>query len=333
MLKRVFPLLLVFLLGCDQPIGEDYVARLERVLGHDAPLVENHALTFPAPRQLPGPESGAVLSVREFLSLRGCRLHTVLAQRNSQMGKLATQSQRLFNDLEILATGPECVAQLKNQTLATKLSELITIKQAQLPHQLAHALLHQDENRAFWQANNRTSVHVYPPAQKSIEYLTQFSHEVLTGRTSFSDAERNRIERHLGELRFGQGGNALIESNQIVHALTRADALIDLRLAQPLCFNAQATPSARHFQNVVTKVFIQQVQPSSIRLQRLDQALLQDYNQLEDLLLPFAALPYQHWAQQRRQRMQQRRQAPAQHVARVQQLFLQCGLTVGGSKT
>ncbi|GHA18378.1 hypothetical protein GCM10008090_29950 [Arenicella chitinivorans] len=331
--RRIFPLLLLVLLGCDRPIGEDYVIRLERVLDRDAPRIENHTLSFPAPRQLLGPESDTVLSVREFLSLRGCRLHTALAHRNSQMGKLASQSQRLFNDLEILATGPECIAQLNNKTLASKLSQFITLKQAQLPHQLAHALLHQDENRAFWRAHHETDLRVYAPAQKSIAYLTQFSREVLTGRTHFSEPERNLIERHLGELRFGRGGDALIESDQIVHALTRADSLIALRLAQPLCFNTQATPSARRFQTVISKVFIQQVQPLSIQLQQLDQALLDDYNQFEDLLLPFAALPYQQWAQQRRRRMQQRQQAPAQHVARVQQLFLQCGLTVGGSKT
>lgn len=333
MLKRALPLLLILLLGCEQPIGDVYVTRLERVLDRDAPEIEIQPLQFPPPRQLEGRKSDAELSVREFLSLRGCRLHTVLAHRNSQMGKVASQSQRLFNDLEILATGPECVEQLKNKDLATKLAKLIARKQAQLPQQLAHALLQQNENRAFWQAGNESHLQAYSPAQKSIAHLAEFSREVLAGRTNFSDTERNQVERHLGELRFGQGGDALFESNRLLVALARADALINARLQQPLCFNAQTTPAARHFQTVVTKIFVQQVQPVSIQLQKIDRDLLEDYDRWEDLLLPFASPAYQHWTQRRRQRMQQRQQAPSQHVARVQQLFSQCGLTVGGSNT
>lgn len=87
--------------------SSDYLKRLKSVL--DVELDDSHLyfeLEFPQPRDLRQDSPNNTLSIREFLSLRQCELHTVIAHRNSLIGKVALPSQLLFNDLQILQNIP-----------------------------------------------------------------------------------------------------------------------------------------------------------------------------------------------------------------------------------
>jgi hypothetical protein len=333
---RFFVLLL--LTGCSSGLSpaEDYVKRLETVLDISVGRTREPDLSFPPPRDLQIDDAYGQLTIREFLRLRHCKLHTVLAHRNSLIGKVATPSQILFSDLDILATGPECARILDDPELKEKLERFLQAKRKTIGGSLWKALLGQQENRSFWGRTIR--VKDYPtslPGEtiESLRALSAFANQVLTGNYIFTTDDYQRVEQHLGQLRFGDGGWLLHEFTQLNSALQHANNLVQSRLARPLCLQKQPTPRARHFHNVVIKFFIQQLQPKAVLLHRRENQLMPAYRALESALLPFATEPYQRWQRTREDRLEQGKTATRRHTEQLQQLFQQCGLSVGSPYT
>ena len=122
-MKFYLVMLILLLSACDVAIepSSDYQKRIQNILSVDVSLEKFDRLTYPRQRLLVKQDRKKKnsISIREFLSLRECKLHLVLAQRNSLIGKVAPASQLMFNDLQILEYIPECIEQLveKNNTL------------------------------------------------------------------------------------------------------------------------------------------------------------------------------------------------------------------------
>ena len=140
-------LLVLVLCGCkpDKNLADDYVQRLENVLDVSGKKTDVKAPKFPDPRDLKIELSASELSIREFLSLRECELHTTIARRNSLIGKVAKPSQLLFNNIRILEQGPDCLNTLDNATLSKKLKQFLDKKHSEIGQSLWFALLAQDE--------------------------------------------------------------------------------------------------------------------------------------------------------------------------------------------
>ena len=90
--------LLLFVSACAKPDpAQDYVDRLSKVLNVDPPSPNTHKLKFPDQRSLEVSAPQNSISIKSFLGLRQCELHQVLAERNSQLGRVAKFSQRFHN--------------------------------------------------------------------------------------------------------------------------------------------------------------------------------------------------------------------------------------------
>lgn len=290
---------------------------------------------FPKPRDLQFKTQRGDLSIREFLSLRECKLHTTVAHRNSLIGKVASESQLLFSDLRILQQGPECVEQLGKLALAKKLQVFLDVKKRQINTHLWSALLAQNEHREFWRSKNYDRD--YPKnnsleTKKSLGSLTAFVNRVLAGHYDFTDAEYKSIEQHLGQLRFGDGGQLLSQYLVQINTLQLANTIIQSRLKRPLCFQQKANTKAHYFDNVVRTYFITKVQSRAVKLNQRAEVLLQAHKQLETPLLQYAKANYQAWAKQRDSLFRQGKAATNLHVQLIQQLYKQCNLMPGNSK-
>ncbi len=327
-------LLVALLTACEQSASpsDDYLHRLEAVLERQA--VDQKPLTplvYPALRDLSIELSQASLSVREFLSLRQCKLHSVIAHRNSSLGKVATASQRLFNDLQILQLGPECVGVLDNKALAEKLREFISSKEENLNAVLWYSLIAQQEYASFW-SNESTSD--YPEKLRletipDLNVIANFVEDVLNGQRVFTKQQTGKLERHLGNLRFGDGG-ALVESYlNLINNLSKANSVIQQRLESPLCLQQKPTQQAHFLKNLVNKYFIQRVQARAVRLNQRAEKLTAVLDRVEQPLLKYAHPTYAQWLAQRKQLFEQGKVITKQHVTLLQQLYAQCGLTPG----
>lgn len=325
--------------ACHAPpsASEDYLQRLSRVLDVDVPATSRTSgLAYPTQRELRHHNSTTdQISIREFLSLRGCALHTVIAHRNSLIGKVASPSQLLFNDLQILANGPACLDHLKQQqttNLHKKLSDFLKHKQNKLKANTWQAILGEHENAQFWRRKKQPTH--YPDALQqeslhSIQAILDFVQQVEHGKVDFNPAETAQLEQHLQTLSFGDGGSLFYQLQELANRLDKANQMIQQRLNKPLCLNGTATVDARYFHNVVNDFFIAKVQARAVALNRRYQQLMPTYLELENTLADAATSKYQTWRTNRNQQFETARSASKKHVHMIQALFKQCNLQAG----
>ena len=113
---------LVTLFGCfggdtvKQSI-EDYAERLSRVLDTPLPDTFNDKITTPLPKladsaTLKHTIEGVSINLREFYALQDCELGTVVAERNTSLGKSQLPSQRLAYESKLLSVLKSCEAAL-----------------------------------------------------------------------------------------------------------------------------------------------------------------------------------------------------------------------------
>lgn len=334
-MKILFIASLLLLTACSEQSDylDDYLTRLENVLDRQAHSTDmGSALTYPSARQLQLQQPVAELSIREFLSLRDCKLHSVIAHRNSQLGKVSSASQRLFSDLEILHLGPQCVILLGKLELGSKLDLFLKQKEQNLNALIWQALLGQSENASFWHDTKRNKQY---PLQLSIDVspdiisLEKFVTRINNGERFFSSAETSEVERHLGRLRVGDGGRLLGEYRRLKIGLDEANSIVQQRLDEPLCWSAKPTDKARYLSNVINTRFIKNVQRHAVELDQRAEKLLRAYYGLEKLLLNYAAKDYKAWAKKRDARFNEGQAATLKHVRLIQNLYQQCGLVVG----
>ncbi|MDB4511978.1 DUF3080 domain-containing protein [Arenicella sp.] len=312
--------------------AKEYAQRVANVLDIDLSGAIEPVLTFPSSSELTISPAQHKLSIREFMSMRQCKLHTIVASKNSQMGRLAPASQVLFSDLQVLRYGPECVAQLRGDDqleLADKLERYLSSKETLIEEIMWQAILGSSENAKFWSRSKR--IDNYPdelsvdPLQ-SIESLQRLIEDVQDNHYSVSPQRELEIEDSLRNLSYADGGLLLQRLARVNAGLGMADELIQQALLRPLCFDAKPNQKSNFLKNVVLKFFIGQVQPRLVKLLQRYQQLMPHYLQLENLLSDSAPPAYQQWQKQRQNVFEQAHNSAKRHVANLQQIFTQCGI-------
>ena len=322
------------LFGCTaQNDGDEYLDRLSRVLEVERPELDLIHLRFPPLRDLAFEQKKNSISIKSFLGLRECRLHTVIAERNSQLGRLASASQKLFNDLKILESGPECLTKLENGEFKTTLSTYLDQKRNSLPKVLAHALLAQPEYKTLWQAkSNLENYPKYLPSNSVVNDLAMldlFANQILKGDYKLTDSELDDIELALGRLRFGDAGHLLQELEKLNSVLEAANGMIKQKLSKKLCANTKPTPNSKYFQNVVGLYFIEKIQPRLVLLSQRFQQLMPTLKRFEKTLSAYSQTKFINWIEQRNERFEKALNAPREHAILIQALFDQCGIQNG----
>ncbi len=315
--------------------AKTYSLRLSNVLAVDGPSLIWSMPTFPQQRELRTEQTQSLISIREFLGLRQCKLHVIIAQRNSQIGKVASPSQRLKFDLEILSHGPKCLDKIDNPTLRKKLSNFLAVKRKRIPHTLWYALLAQSEYKALW--SQKSHKDIYPEfvsnatITNDLRRLNEFSSRVLSGSFNYSTEEFNDIERTLGRLRLGDAGQLMSELSELHHYLEHANQAIRQRLERKLCPTPRPNEQARYLNNVVLKFFIKRVQAQAVLLKRRYEQLLPSILELESQLMPYSTAAFQEWSNDRNDHISRGLSATFSHSKQLQRLFEQCGLRPGKS--
>jgi len=330
--------LLLFLSACsnsETTASGEYLQRLQRVLDVKIDLQKPPTLDFPSARSLKFDQVESALTIREFLSLRQCKLHTIIAQRNSLIGKVAVPSQLLFNDLNILKYIPACIETLRAEKqfkLADKLVTYQQLKISNIDQALWQAILGQQENASFWRIRQQPLD--YPQsfnnkAAESLRALAVFIEAVQGGDYDFDQKQSDQIEYHLQQLNFSDAGMLYRRLAELRTNLSIANQTIAARLEKPLCLTGLPTQKARYFKNVVNQFFIGEVQVDAVHLGQRYEQLLSDYLLLEQRLWKATPKVYQQWKLKRDQDLQLALSASKAHVSYIKKLFDQCGLSVG----
>jgi len=315
----------------DKTASELYLQRLANVLGKQLKDQKLNALDYPSRRRLYISPPSYELSVREFLSLRQCKLHVTLAHRNSLIGKVSPSSQLLFSDIEVIANGKSCLAKIENDSLRKKLATYIEKKQDQLDVSFWNAIFAGQEMQKFWSHSERLKN--YPNTLRketrgNLDKLSQFVADTKRQPRALDDAEKVLIEQHLGHLRFGDAGQLLIELQQIASDIQSANRLLEQAIDRPFCLQAKPTNQALYFSNVMNRFFIDGIQHHALLLKRRAKQIMPSINQLEEELTDVAPKVFKNW-QAQRAKILAADQLMVDHALLLEQLFEQCGLKIG----
>ena len=332
---------LMGLASCSQEQGtdllDDYLDRLSNVVNVERSDERNfyHLYLEQRPRflltggakrvGLTGIEES--ISLLDFLSLYGCQLQTLVAERNSILGKQARHSQHLLYELAFLEHSPACIEALEQEgdsELAKQLSRVTDQKAQALPKLIWQTLFYGEEALQFWRQPKDTGN--YPDKDQiavisSLKALKLSVDAWLNGDYSHG---REQLEGHLAVLNQNDGG-ALLKSFLLYFlALEEANALLDdakLCNKQTPLFNTLAA------QNVVTKFFVGSVQVWVSRLSQRYYELLPHYRALEAQLAKVESPEYQAWRSRRDDFFESVIHSSKAHVQRLGVLLNGCAKT------
>lgn len=308
---------------------QTYLERLANTLDkrYAAP-VTNLPARMPRPAILRHNFDTSRLDGLDFLALHGCELQLTIGKKNSSLGRMARDSQRLLLDLEFLQLAPGCIARLQEEgkeKLATTLQQAWTDKQQQLPRHIFNATLGGEEYRAFWQPRSPGLRYPGNTSSAAIEALGQING--MTKRWLGGDYrfDNRGFEILLSEVAMGDGGK-LWHALAIQHDwLETANAVVARRLDEgPLCAEQFRLDAADTLPRVISRFFIDGIQHRAADMGRRYHQLLPAQHELEDLLSEALPAPYLEWRAQRDRQLSSLSAAPRRHVKQLQNLLEPC---------
>jgi len=278
---------------------DDYAARLSRVL--DAPLPDsfNDKITTPLPKladsaTLKHAIEGVNINLREFYALQDCELGTVVAERNTSLGKSQLPSQRLVYESKLLNVLKSCEAALtkenesnqRNATLAATIASWREQKTQNYSKTWANLVQGSQElrlalntpERLFSVENNKDAL----SSVNALYYINSLSNKGLllsdmySSNTASSDTETeatnennsesiiesSELEQQLKIIRSARLPATLWHTQQtLTQNLSLLTNLLETQLDAVSCPEGRASDKAKILRNVFYLFFIEEIQP------------------------------------------------------------------------
>ena len=278
---------------------DDYAARLSRVL--DAPLPDsfNDKITTPLPKladsaTLKHAIEGVNINLREFYALQDCELGTVVAERNTSLGKSQLPSQRLVYESKLLNVLKSCEAALtkenesnqRNAALAATIASWREQKTQDYSKTWANLVQGSQElrlalntpERLFSVENNKDAL----SSVNALYYINSLSNKELllsdmySSNTASSDTETeatnennseriiesSELEQQLKIIRSARLPATLWHTQQtLTQNLSLLTDMLETELDAVSCPEGRASDKAKILRNVFYLFFIEEIQP------------------------------------------------------------------------
>ena len=278
---------------------DDYAARLSRVLDTPLPDSFNDKITTPLPKladsaTLKQAIEGVNINLREFYALQDCELGTVVAERNTSLGKSQLPSQRLVYESKLLNVLRSCEAALtkenesnqRNAALAATISSWREQKTQDYSKTWANLVQGSQElrlalntpERLFSVENNKDAL----SSVNALYYINNLSNkEVLlsdmySSNTASSDTETeatnennsesiiesSELEQQLKIIRSARLPATLWHTQQtLTQNLSLLTNMLETELDAVSCPEGRASDKAKILRNVFYLFFIEEIQP------------------------------------------------------------------------
>ncbi|MEE3130881.1 MAG: DUF3080 family protein [Pseudomonadota bacterium] len=278
---------------------DDYAARLSRVLDTPLPDSFNDKITTPLPKLADSATikhaiEGVNINLREFYALQDCELGTVVAERNTSLGKSQLPSQRLVYESKLLNVLRSCEAALtkenesnqRNAALAATISSWREQKTQDYSKTWANLVQGSQElrlalntpERLFSVENNKDALSsVY-----ALYYINSLSNKGLllsdmySSNTASSDTETeatnennsesiiesSELEQQLKIIRSARLPATLWHTQQtLTQNLSLLTDMLETELDAVSCPEGRASDKAKILRNVFYLFFIEEIQP------------------------------------------------------------------------
>ena len=268
---------------------DDYAARLSRVLDTPLPDSFNDKITTPLPKladsaTLKHAIEGVNINLREFYALQDCELGTVVAERNTSLGKSQLPSQRLVYESKLLNVLKSCEAALtkenesnqRNATLAATIASWREQKTQDYSKTWANLVQGSQElrlalntpERLFSVENNKDAL----SSVNALYYINSLSNKELllsdteTEATNENNSERiiesSELEQQLKIIRSARLPATLWHTQQtLTQNLSLLTNMLETELDAVSCPEGRASDKAKILRNVFYLFFIEEIQP------------------------------------------------------------------------
>jgi hypothetical protein len=271
----------ILLVGCAPSVDglfSDYTGRLSQVLSQQrVAITPAPPKNLPRSRDLQQSEDALRLTPLAYWNLRHCDLFQLVSDRNSSLGRVQSASSRWRYESEILRALDQCLAHPDTTEAQVELlSDWQQQKQAQWPQAIWQGTIASPEFRQFWSADSEG----WPPGRMPsmsqalqdlstlADWAERWPEVALPERDPFFELYQRLGQHNLG----GQW----LRSVQISRAgLAAATQMLEHALeAGRLCPSGQPTRNAENARNVLTLVFVGDIQPYIAELNRTGQQLI-----------------------------------------------------------
>ena len=300
----VISVALFALLGCfggstvKQSI-DDYAARLSRVLDTPLPDSFNDKITTPLPKladsaTLKHAIEGVNINLREFYALQDCELGTVVAERNTSLGKSQLPSQRLVYESKLLNVLKSCEAALtkenesnqRNAALAATIASWREQKTQNYSKTWANLVQGSQElrlalntpERLFSVENNKDALssvnalyYINSLSNKEVLLSDMYSSTTASSDTETEDTNENNsesiiesseLEQQLKIIRSARLPATLWHTQQtLTQNLSLLTNMLETELDAVSCPEGRASDKAKILRNVFYLFFIEEIQP------------------------------------------------------------------------
>ena len=278
---------------------DDYAARLSRVLDTPLPDSFNDKITTPLPKladsaTLKQAIEGVNINLREFYALQDCELGTVVAERNTSLGKSQLPSQRLVYESKLLNVLNSCEAALtkenksnqRNAALAATIASWREQKTQDYSKTWANLVQGSQElrlalntpERLFSVENNKDAL----SSVNALYYINSLSNKELllsdmySSNTASSDTETeatnennseriiesSELEQQLKIIRSARLPATLWHTQQtLTQNLSLLTNMLETELDAVSCPEGRASDKAKILRNVFYLFFIEEIQP------------------------------------------------------------------------
>ncbi|HAG28896.1 MAG TPA: DUF3080 domain-containing protein [Alteromonas macleodii] len=278
---------------------DDYAARLSRVLDTPLPDSFNDKITTPLPKladsaTLKHAIEGVNINLREFYALQDCELGTVVAERNTSLGKSQLPSQRLVYESKLLNVLRSCEAALtkenesnqRNAALAATIASWREQKTQDYSKTWANLVQGSQElrlalntpERLFSVENNKDAL----SSVNALYYINSLSNKELllsdmySSNTASSDTETeatnennsesiiesSELEQQLKIIRSARLPATLWHTQQtLTQNLSLLTDMLETELDAVSCPEGRASDKAKILRNVFYLFFIEEIQP------------------------------------------------------------------------
>ncbi|WP_394220708.1 DUF3080 family protein [Alteromonas gracilis] len=260
---------------------KDYAERLSRVLDTSLPDTFDDHLVTPLPRltdsaTLKHNIEGISINLREFYALQDCELGTVVAQRNTSLGKSQLPSQRLVHESKLLSVLKNCEARLKekkevNQSetaLAATIASWQEQKARDYTKTWANLIQSSQEvrlalntpERLFSVENNKDAL----SSVNALFYLNSLNEGKLEDSDTNIDSpiDSSELEQQLQIIRSARLPATLWHTQQILaNSLSQLTQMLNTELDAVSCPQGRASDKAKILRNVFYLFFIEEIQP------------------------------------------------------------------------
>ncbi|ALS98400.1 DUF3080 family protein [Lacimicrobium alkaliphilum] len=295
----------------------EYSQRLASVLDHPgAELADMPPLPVP-PKQQTSKDT-LQISIKDFYQLRDCSLYSLVAERNTALGKIQAPSQRYIYELKLLQALQSCLNSTQDAALKQQLRHWQQQKQTALNLQWQRLLESEEIRHALgrnsgWVQSKQTDR--LSETRQSLQYLLSLSPE------SAQPHHSGELEQHLQQLQQARLMARVFRTQRMLQlhlsALTQWLHARDIQ-----CPDGKALEQVKYLRNVFGLFFVKQIQPLASRtndiyyqLMPLWQSLLQAHPPMSD------------WLDQRQTEFEHYRHSLSEHIRFWQVLFEKCNLS------